>query len=80
MPFLSLSLFHSIIFRAESEEGKRSLDETLVAEAITMIEIVGRKEDSMVHFADCDLHPHLVTFNALLATLKFVTCWRPVKI
>ena len=55
---LSLSLFHSIIFRAESEEGKRSLDETLVAEAITVIEIVARREDSMVHFADCDLHTH----------------------
>ena len=47
MPFLSLSLSlsHSIIFVAESEEGKRSLDETLVAKAITVIKIVARRED-----------------------------------
>ena len=41
----SLSLSHSIIFVAESEEGKRSLDETLVAKAITVIKIVARRED-----------------------------------
>ena len=74
MPFLSLSLSlsQSIVFHAESEEGKRSLEETLVAEAITVIKIAARREDSMAHFANCDLHPHSPSYVLCVARRTYI--------